>query len=518
MKTETLRTSSEGLKLSIILLDWSCRHSAHILDCLARQTVPRNQYEIIWVEYYKQLSPCIQSRITDACLGRGEMPIDIASALEMEVSICHHKHLLLNAGVLLARGPVVCFADSDAIVTPTFVQSITSRMNEPDIVLHLDEVRNVHSRFYPFANPSLSDITGLGSVNWVNGKPAGLIDRHDPLHLRNYGACMVARKEDIIAIGGADMHADYLGHICGPYEMTWRLVNAGKTERWHDSEWLYHVWHPGESGRGNHCGPHDGLLVSSRALKARAEKRIMPYVEHPAIAEARTATRAGTTGVNMPMMLPRWVQAWKSASASSRERTYMLGSSRIDIIEDGSRSSVRITRGVPFFGRRAGLACRLALMPRILRMMLRQLKVKLTAAGYNRRGEGMGFCRNQLRRIKALCGFVIRIYAYNRHWSRQCWLAAAYAAQERANDVVLYGQGDEVELLKCLASRLGVKISGIIPLEPGHQRLQGLDVLSAKDVVCDNRTVIVASFVGIDDMVEHLQAGGLPRGRIITLA
>ena len=36
--------------VSMILLDWSCRESFHSLDYLARQTVPREQYEIVWIE------------------------------------------------------------------------------------------------------------------------------------------------------------------------------------------------------------------------------------------------------------------------------------------------------------------------------------------------------------------------------------------------------------------------------------------------------------------------------------
>jgi len=60
-----------------------------------------------------------------------------------------------------------------------------------------------------------------------------LLDKADPLHTRNYGACMSALREDLVDIGGADEHLDYLGHICGPYEMTFRLVNAGRKEIWH---------------------------------------------------------------------------------------------------------------------------------------------------------------------------------------------------------------------------------------------------------------------------------------------
>ena len=41
---------------------------------------------------------------------------------------------------------------------------------------------------------------------------------------------MTVRKADAIRFGGFDEHADYRGYLCGPYELGWRLVNAGLPE------------------------------------------------------------------------------------------------------------------------------------------------------------------------------------------------------------------------------------------------------------------------------------------------
>jgi hypothetical protein len=94
---------------------------------------------------------------------------------------------------------------------------------------------------------------------------------------------MAARRRDLLAIGGADEHLDYLGYICGPYEMTFRLVNHfGRAERWLDSEFLYHVWHPNTSGiNGDYQGPHDGRMMSLRALDAKSSYRVEPYLRSP---------------------------------------------------------------------------------------------------------------------------------------------------------------------------------------------------------------------------------------------
>ncbi|MCH7500610.1 MAG: hypothetical protein IH886_11475 [Nitrospinae bacterium] len=139
-------------------------------------------------------------------------------------------------GIAAARGRIVTLCDSDAMLKPTFVQSIIDSFDfekYPDlenfgVVLHCDEVRNVDKKFYPFSFPTFEEVAGEGCINWDGDKTTGLSDQEDSIHHRNYGACMSALREDLIAIGGADEHLDYLGHICGPYEMTFRLVNDGK--------------------------------------------------------------------------------------------------------------------------------------------------------------------------------------------------------------------------------------------------------------------------------------------------
>ncbi|GEM_PF-1609547 len=274
--------------VSLVLLDWSCRESFHILHYLANQTVPRDQYEIIWIEYYSRRSVEIAAGLKE-CGDSGKPPIlDNWIVMNMPDGVYYHKHLMYNIGIAFSRGRIVTVCDSDAIVRPTFVESIINTFEKSkNIVLHLDEVRNVNRKFYPFNFPSIEEVAKDGCINWRGKKTTGILERKDPIHSRNYGACMCALREDLITIGGADEHIDYLGHICGPYEMTFRLVNAGKKELWHQKDFLYHVWHPGTDGLNNYLGPHDGKNVSSRALEARAAGRILPWLENAAIKEMR---------------------------------------------------------------------------------------------------------------------------------------------------------------------------------------------------------------------------------------
>lgn len=282
MKTLFSRPLAD-VQISFILLDWSCRESFHIFDYLDNQTVARDRYELIWLEYFDRQPEEIEQRI-----GRGTASPDAWVVLEMPRDAYYHKHFIYNAGILLARGRIVVICDSDAMVGPSFVQSILTAFEQDEkIVLHLDEVRNIDRCHYPFDYPSVETFLAGTCINWRNGLTSGLLDGVDLIHDRNYGACFCALKDDLVAIGGADEHIDYLGHVCGPYDLTFRMVNAGMREIWLKDEFLYHTWHPGTDGQDNYLGPHDGRNVSSRSLNAMLTGRVTPYLESPAMARYR---------------------------------------------------------------------------------------------------------------------------------------------------------------------------------------------------------------------------------------
>ena len=281
-------------EVSILLVDWGCRESAHVLDYLREQSVARSLYEILWIEYYETIQSDIEKRLKESQV-KGEHPVvDRWIQLQNPGGTYYHKHLLYNVGILFSRGRIITICDSDAIVRPTFVQAILESFKENNnIVFHIDEVRNSSKRFYPFNYPSIEDVTAKGCLNWADGRPSGMMDSEDPLHSRDYGACFSALREHVVAVGGADEHIAYLGYASGPYEMTWRLVNAGRQEVWHPHEFLFHVWHPGTGGSGDYAGPHDGGHLSTTALATRFTGRVLPLLENPAIRMLRRGLHAG---------------------------------------------------------------------------------------------------------------------------------------------------------------------------------------------------------------------------------
>ncbi|MFO0878251.1 MAG: glycosyltransferase [Gemmataceae bacterium] len=269
-------------KVSLILLDWGVRESFHSLHYLNQQTVPREDYELIWVEFFNREPAGLRQMIAQT--GQGRPGVDRWVVLGYPEETIYHKHRLYNVGLLAARGHVCVIADSDAMYTPHFIEKIIAAFEAaPHGVVHLDQVRSDSRRYYPFNYPSFEEVCQTECGNWHGHATAGVLSHWDRLHDANMGACLAARRDDLLAIGGADEHTDYLGYMCGPYEMTFRLCNYhGEGERWLEDEFLYHTWHPNTSGSNcDYHGPQDGRSMSLRALHARASYRIQPYLRSP---------------------------------------------------------------------------------------------------------------------------------------------------------------------------------------------------------------------------------------------
>jgi len=296
------RSERSKPEVSLVLLDWSVRESFHLLYYLSQQTTPRDSFEVIIIEYHSRVSEGIREF---------ESEVDSWIVLDMPETCYYHKHLMYNVGIAAANGNIVMIGDSDAMVKESFIESINTHFrNEPNSVYHIDQFRNSRREFYPFNYPSFEEVLGDGCVNIEDGKTSGVLNTTDPIHHRNYGACMCAHRSDLIEIGGADMHIDFLGHICGPYDMTFRLMNRGRREVWDMEEFMYHTWHPGQAGADNYMGPHDGRHMSTTALEALSSGRKMPIVESEGIRLLRMDKTASVDDALELMIDDRFKREW----------------------------------------------------------------------------------------------------------------------------------------------------------------------------------------------------------------
>lgn len=257
-------------KVSIILLDWGCRERFHTLDWLGRQTVARDQYELIWVELYDRVVPEVLEKADwlIACHQAG----------------MYHKHKGYNIGLLHARGDIVTVCDSDAVFPPEFVQSLIegfeldSRPEPKPLVLMHHEQRSNH--LYPRKLDNIEDVL---RYDWVELWP-------------NAGACMSVAKRDAFGFGGFDEDESLRGYICGPYELGWRLVNAGIPEVWHDKVFLWHFAHPHSNAKENKeswgeiVAPHVDFHAHA-AVEAFSTGRLLPLTINAEVQQRRLAQR-----------------------------------------------------------------------------------------------------------------------------------------------------------------------------------------------------------------------------------
>jgi hypothetical protein len=486
-------------KVSIVLLDWSCRESFHILDYLSEQNVPRDQYEIIWIEYYDRRASQIDQGLENARL-RGRPPVvDQWFIMDTPSNVYYHKHLMYNVGIVRSRGEIIVVCDSDAMVKNTFVETIVrSFEEEPSLALHLDEVRNNDKRFYPFNYPSVDEVIGEGAINWHNGKTTGLWDTEDTLHTRNYGACLAARRQHLIDIGGADEHIDYLGHICGPYDMTFRLINFGAKEVWHPEEFLYHVWHPGQAGDNNYLGPHDGRHMSTTALETRRTGRVLPLVENPAIKLLRLGGKALSRELLSSIVISDHTQkGWSTESLGHKDELEKI--KKTPAVDFREHLTLRNVTAKVFLGEI------------FLKLLARQSYQKLTKVAKEVRTVGYG-----LRKIANAYFFLRDMAQYDLYTIRHIRKCLKELVNQDIKEISVYGTGDVTEVLYGLTFELPLKMRAVYN-DSGGGKFRKLNILPIESCTQSVGKIVVAAMNGTDGKVERLRKLGISRENIVVL-
>jgi hypothetical protein len=273
--TKVIRSDKSTL-LSIIILDWSVREKFFGLHWLNSQDIARDQYEIIWVEIYDRRVPEVEKQV-DRLITCGQKRL-------------YHKHKAWNEAVLQCHGEIVTLCDADVVFSTGFVRSILDffedgkkRGTESRVLMHHEW--RTHA-VYP--GEGIKDIEELKRFEWMDLWP-------------NAGACMSVQKKDYIRFGGLDEHASFRGYLCGPYDLAWRMVNAGIPEVWHDPEVaLWHFAHPDPTAsfvrqfsfyrwieiRRFHIDHH-----AYKAIEAFSSGRVMPLHENKQIHSLRMERR-----------------------------------------------------------------------------------------------------------------------------------------------------------------------------------------------------------------------------------
>lgn len=249
--------------LSIILEDWGVRERFHTVDWLSNQTVPRDQYEIIWVELYHRVVKHVLDKVDHL--------------LTLHQTGLYHKHKGMNAGLAKAQGRIVTLCDSDAVYPPDFVASVINHFSTERKVLFHYQYRTPD--FYPDGVTDFELITKQHSF---------------PFQWPNVGACLSLLWRDAIGFGGVDEDESYRGLICGHNELAWRIVNSGVPEVWDDKAITYHFAHAGSDGGSHHeripNARHEDMH-NMTGVEAFRQGRLLPLVENAEIHQLRMHQR-----------------------------------------------------------------------------------------------------------------------------------------------------------------------------------------------------------------------------------
>src|SRR6476646_1574498 len=85
-------------KISVVLIDWGVRESFHSLEYLNRQTAHRDDYELVWVEFYGRKPP----ELSRMAAVPGRPMLDQWVVLGYPEDLVYHKHRAYNAWLLAA--------------------------------------------------------------------------------------------------------------------------------------------------------------------------------------------------------------------------------------------------------------------------------------------------------------------------------------------------------------------------------------------------------------------------------
>ena len=207
-------------KISVIMIDGGFRERFDSLDFFANQTLPRDQYELLWVEYYDQINERLKGKISNypnfktLCLNRNDE---------------YHSSYCFNAGILQSKGNLLVIPDADVFVEKNFFEDVLEEHTKMDnLVMYIQ-------RFNEFEKDHKDEINlnHLGKVCVIT----------DPA---NYGGCVTVQKKWLLDVNGYEQH-EYFGtgdHANG-LDMYIRFKNLGLPIMWHPKLKLFHPWHPG---------------------------------------------------------------------------------------------------------------------------------------------------------------------------------------------------------------------------------------------------------------------------------
>lgn len=202
------------MKISVVMIDGSFRENLFGAQYFSQQDLPEDDYEILWIEYYRRANPRLDAwpRVQQTCLGR---------------SGTYHSSYCFNEGIRRARGEVVVVPDADQIVRPDFLSRVWERQQR------YEKLVTYAYRYDELERGSLPS------------HRFDVLERHCVLrNPTNYGGCLAVRRKWLLEINGYEQHPIFgSGNHANGMDVYTRFKNLGLAVQWEPTLKTYHPWH-----------------------------------------------------------------------------------------------------------------------------------------------------------------------------------------------------------------------------------------------------------------------------------
>lgn len=214
-----MTTTMNTPRMSIVMVDGGFRESYHAIDFFCQQSLPAEDYELIWVEYYDTVNPALAAQIAK---------YPNARVITLNRSGVYHSSYCFNAGIAASRAELILIPDADLVVEPDMLQAVWE-MHQTDerLVMYLFRYEELEAqRQAAITLEHLQDVCVMKSPS-------------------NFGACLTVRKKWLTAINGYEQHPVFgTGFHANGQDVNTRFKNLGLPIMWHPHIKLYHPWHP----------------------------------------------------------------------------------------------------------------------------------------------------------------------------------------------------------------------------------------------------------------------------------
>lgn len=206
-------------RISVVMVDGSFRESFHSVDFFGNQTFPKDEYELLWVEYYDKVNPYLAEKISK---------YSNFQIITLKRGGGYHSSYCFNAGILGSQGELLVIPDADQVVESNFLE-IVYKVHQTDdklamYICRYDEPKEKH----------------IQKIAIERLRKACLLKNP-----QNYGGCLTVRKKWLLEINGYEQHPIFgTGDHANGRDVYTRLKNLGLQIMWHPELKLFHPWHP----------------------------------------------------------------------------------------------------------------------------------------------------------------------------------------------------------------------------------------------------------------------------------